>query len=92
MIRMEQAGERQEYVWRDDNIVEIKYGNDEGETNVTRYTYYGELANKENFDVFCDRISWDEELVIAGVNGYRVTTCFTKSAVRANGHTRMTST
>ena len=56
---MEQAGERQEYVWRDDNIVEIKYGNDEGETNVTRYTYYGELANKENFDVFYDRISWD---------------------------------
>lgn len=66
---MEQAGERQEYVWRDDNIVEIKYGNDEGETNVTRYTYYGELANKENFDVFYDRISWDEELAIAGVNG-----------------------
>ena len=69
LIRMKQAGEWQEYVWRDDNIVEIKYGNDEGETNVTRYTYYGELANKENFDIFYDRISWDEELAIAGVTG-----------------------
>ena len=69
LIRMEQAGEWQEYVWRDDNIVEIKYGNDEGESNVTRYTYYGELANKENFDIFYDRISWDEELAIAGLTG-----------------------
>lgn len=69
LIRMEQAGEWQEYVWRDDNIVEIKYGNDEGETNVTRYTYYEKLANKENFDIFYDRISWDEELAIAGLTG-----------------------
>ena len=66
---MEQASEWQEYVWEDGNLTEIKYGNDDGETNVTRYTYYGELANKENFDVFYDRISWDEELAIAGLTG-----------------------
>ena len=69
LIRMVQAREWQEYVWKDGNLAEIKYGNDDGETNVTCYTYYGELANKENFDIFYDRISWDEELAIAGLTG-----------------------
>ena len=69
LIRMEQAGEWQEYVWEDGNLTEIKYGNDDGETNVTRYTYYRELENRENFDIFYDRISWDEELAIAGLTG-----------------------
>lgn len=69
LVRMVQATEWQEYVWKDGNLTEIKYGNDDGETNVTRYTYYEELANKENFDIFYDRISWDEELAIAGLTG-----------------------
>ena len=66
---MVQATEWQEYVWKDGNLTEIKYGNDDGETDVTRYTYYGELENRENFDIFYDRISWDEELAIAGLTG-----------------------
>ncbi|BBL03871.1 hypothetical protein A5CBH24_11840 [Alistipes communis] len=69
LVRMVQATEWQEYVWKDGNLTEIKYGNDDGETDVTRYTYYGELENRENFDIFYDRISWDEELAIAGLTG-----------------------
>lgn len=69
LIRMVQNREWQEYVWEDGNLTEIRYGNDDGETDVTRYTYYGELENRENFDIFYDRTSWDEELAIAGVTG-----------------------
>lgn len=69
LVRTVQASEWEEYVWKDGNLVEIKYGSDEGESDVTRYTYYGELANKENFDIFYERMSWDIELAIAGLTG-----------------------
>ena len=69
LIRMTQAHEWQEYIWENGNITRIKYGNDQGETNVTNYTYYENLENRENFDMFFDRISWDEELAIAGLTG-----------------------
>lgn len=71
LIRMTtQANERQEYVWKNGNIVQIKYtDNDQGVTHLSDYTYYENLANKENFDLFFDRISWDCEVVIAGLTG-----------------------
>lgn len=69
LIRMTQVHEWQEYIWENGNITRIKYGNDQGETNVTNYTYYENLENRENFDLFFDRISWDEELAIAGLTG-----------------------
>ena len=69
LIRMTQADEWQEYVWEDGNIVKIKYGDGQGETEITNYTYYAELENRMNIDLFFDRISWDEELVMAGLTG-----------------------
>lgn len=68
LIRAEQKYEWEEYIWTDGNLVEIRYGNSQGESDIAVYTYYDNLVNKENFD-FSERTSWLEELVYAGLTG-----------------------
>lgn len=68
LIRTEQSGEWEDYVWSDGNLAEIHYNNTQGESNNIKYTYYTNLGNKENFD-FSERTSWLEELVYAGLTG-----------------------
>ena len=90
LIRTEQSGEWEDYVWSDGNLIEIHYDNTQGESDKTEYTYYTNLENKENFD-FSERTSWLEELMYAGLTGVqsrnlvRTETGSTESAWKDNG-------
>lgn len=67
LIRTEQDDEREDYIWQNGNLVEIRYGS-ESETNSTWFTYT-EHENRESLDIIPDRVAWDEELVMAGLLG-----------------------
>lgn len=71
LIRVEQPGEWMEIFWENGNVVRTHYCDNGGTqpTEATDYTYYEELENKENIDLYYDRYTWDEGLVFAGVTG-----------------------
>lgn len=73
LIRVEQPGEWMEILWENGNVVRTRYcGNGGTEpTEVTDFTYYEEMENRENIDLHSGRYSWDEALVFAGVTGVR---------------------
>lgn len=70
LIRVEEDGAQADFIWENGNIVEthILYPGDE-EPFSYHYTYYEEFPNKENFDLYYEDFSWDEELRIAGLTG-----------------------
>ncbi|WP_290539773.1 DUF4595 domain-containing protein [Alistipes sp.] len=74
LIRADKQNEWEEYLWENGNLVEVRYGNSEGEKTNTRFTYTGR-HNLENLDSQCiveaDMISWDESLIWAGLLGVR---------------------
>ncbi|HIW65464.1 MAG TPA: DUF4595 domain-containing protein [Candidatus Alistipes intestinipullorum] len=66
LILVEEEGESEEYVWENGNLVETRYTYKEEEPYINRYGYYEEYPNKENFDLYYDFFSWDEELGLTG--------------------------
>lgn len=70
LIRVEEDGMQADYIWENGNIVEtrINYPDDE-ESYAYHYTYYEEYPNKENFELYYEDFSWDEELRVAGLIG-----------------------
>lgn len=73
LIRSDHMNEWEEYIWENGNLVEIRYGNPEGERNSTRFTYI-DRPNHENLDSKCivkAENSWNEPLIWAGLQGIR---------------------
>lgn len=70
LIRVEEDGAQADFIWKNGNIVETRifYPDDE-EPSSYHYTYYEEFPNKENFDLYYEDFSWNEELRIAGLTG-----------------------
>lgn len=73
LIHAEQDDEWEDYVWRDGNLVESRYGTIDGDSEILHFTYT-DIENKETPDFICawkEQTSWYEELAWANLLGIR---------------------
>lgn len=91
LIHAEQDDEWEDYVWRDGNLVESRYGTIDGDSEILHFTYT-DIENKETPDFICawkEQTSWYEELAWANLLGIRTVRCWRAAAARASGPTRL---